>query len=155
MSILISKQQNDIKMNEKEFVEFWVGKISGELLMEFPCEFIAGFETEAFSLPGKALVLGSELFGAFELIDIDGAPVFQIPGYIRSKYILYANRLRPSETQIPVEEEDLSEAVKQYEKHLDELVKSIESDYKKHFPTSTHFHDVSNQIFNSLKLNRY
>ncbi len=141
-------------MTEKEFVSFWKEKISKELLKSFPVNFIEEMDCEKFDLPGKALLL-NELFNSYEIIDSDGNTYFTTNDYSKAKYILYATRLRPKQIMLPKNERSLKTAVKEYEKLLDYILKSMENHFVTEFPQSDKFLKVSNLIFNSLNLQRY
>ena len=105
-------------------------------------------------MPGKPIALGSELFGQFELVDLDGNPVLQTDDYNFIKYVLYSNRLKPQSIQKPKSESEIIRIVKEYETQLDSIVKEIKSELTKLLPTSD-FLRVSNQIFSALNLQRY
>ncbi|MCF8262096.1 MAG: hypothetical protein K9J12_15070 [Melioribacteraceae bacterium] len=126
-----------------------------KLLKTFPIDFLPECDVSLIDLPGKQLVFGSELFGSYELTDVEGNPALQVDSYEKAKYILYANRTRPKEIKMPELPENVVTTIKAYEKHLDELVRAIVKDYKSHFPQSARFHEVSNQIFTALNLNRF
>ncbi len=49
----------------------------------------------------------------------------------------------------------LNKLFHEYELHIDEILKMIESDFKIHFPHSKDFIVVSNKIFKQLNLKRY
>ncbi len=142
-------------MNEKEFIKRWIDKIATELLKKFPDDFIDGIECKNFNMPGKSLVLGSELFGTFEIMDVDGNVIFQAENIYKAKYILYANRTKPAEIKIPLSETDIKAVVKNYENHIDSIVKMIEEDLMKQSTNPHKFLRVSNSIFNNLNLQRY
>ncbi len=110
---------------------------------------------EILALPGKPLLKGSELFGNFEIIDTDGDVLLSTDNIYKIKYILYANRSKPSELKILTNEDELVSAVKSYEKHLDEIVRMINLDFKKQFPTSDEAVKVSSKIFQLLNLHRH
>ena len=140
---------------EKKFVQNWTKKLENGLLKNFPEMFIENAETKEVKLPGKTLVLGPELFGAYELMDTSNNTHYQAPDVTHAKFILYANRTKPEVLQVPVSESVIEEAVKSYEKHLDDTVRAIVDDYKKCFPMSKNQVEISNQIFVSLNLQRY
>jgi hypothetical protein len=142
-------------ITQKDFVNKWITEIKISRLKKFPGEFMNINDGEIINLPGRQLVMGPEMFGAYEITDTSGNPYYQTGDYIKAKYVLYANRDLPKELLIPNEESKLKEVVKKYEKHLDEIVKEIENDFKINFPDAKHFLSVSNQIFNSLNLQRY
>jgi len=142
-------------MIEKHFIQKWVEKLDAGKLKTFPSEFLFEADTKTAKMPGKILVLGPELFGSFELLDSEGNTQYQAPDLINAKFILYSNRAKPTEVLIPVDEIKIDEAIKSYEKYLDDLVKEIVLDFKTTFPKSSNQHEVTNQIFNALKLQRY
>lgn len=141
-------------MTFTEFQNIWQRKIEDEILKSFPNDFMGEFDFELIDLPGKPLLKGSELFGNFEIIDTDGEVLLSTDNLYKIKYLLYANRNIPTETKL-VEESKLTSVVKEYEKHLDEIVKMITEDYKKKFPTSDEAASVTNKIFQLLNLHRH
>ena len=141
-------------MTEKEFIKKWVTEIGG-LLKTFPEDFIDNTQCEKMKLPGKSLVQGSELFGSYEILDTEGNPFTQVSDQYKLKYILYANRNKPSEIFIPKEEDKIKSAVKNYETHIDSFLIGIEKEYKNDFPTSKNFKEISNSIFYNLNIQRY
>ena len=142
-------------MTISEFENSWFQNIKEEILKDFPEEFISNSDLELLELPGKPLMKGSKLFGSFEVIDTNGNPLITCDSYDKMKFILYANRNKPSDVSIPNEEESLSSAVKEFEKHLDDIIKMIKEDFVKHFPDSDKFVSVSNKIFQLLNLRRF
>ena len=120
-------------MTEKEFIKNWVNEI-GELLKNFPDDFIDKTQCEKIKMPGKSLIPGSELFGSFEILDTEGNPQIQVASYSKLKFILYSNRNKPLEIYIPKEEENIKTAVKNYESHIDSFLLGIEKAYKNDFP---------------------
>lgn len=142
-------------MSQKNFVIKWVSEFRSGLLKTFPDDFINDIETIEFSMPGIELILGTELFGQYELTDIEGKSILTVENYPKAKYIIYANRSKPSSIKIPANELMIKDVVKNYEKHLDLLLTGLEKEYKKEFPEMKDFNHVSNQIFNSLNLRRH
>ncbi len=140
-------------MNEKDFISKWLTKIETSL-PNFPDDYVNNIETENYKMPGKPITLGSELFGQFEIVDLDGNLVIQTDNYSLIKYVLYANRLKPSSIVRPLDENIIVQVVKEYEAQLDSIVKEIKTEISKLLPASD-FLRVSNQIFNSLNLKRY
>ncbi len=140
-------------MNERDFVSKWIEKIESNF-QKFPNDFVDDIETENYDLPGKPITLGSELFGQYEIVDLDGNPVLQTDDYNFIKYILYANRLKPRSIPKPISTTEIARVVKEYESQLDSIVKEIKNELKNLLPTSD-FLRVSNQIFNALNLQRY
>ncbi|MEE9349931.1 MAG: hypothetical protein V3U80_07790 [Flavobacteriaceae bacterium] len=142
-------------MTITEFENIWTSKIKDKLLKGFPSNFIGETNCENLKMPGKALLKGSELFGSFEISDIDGETFIQTDNIYKLKYILYSNRNKPQNVLIPTDDVELKKVVKLYEVHLDELIKIIEKNFKKEFHSLIEFHATSNKIFASLNLSRY
>lgn len=141
-------------MTEKDFIKKWVNEI-GELLKNFPDDFIENTQCEKMKMPGKLLVPGSELFGSYEILDTDGNPQLQVADYPRLKYILYANRNKPTEILIPSDNEKIKSMVKNYENHIDSFLLAIEKEYKNAFAGAKNFKEISNSIFYNLNIQRY
>lgn len=142
-------------MLEKDFVKKWVDKIREGQLKNFPADFIEKVPAKEVDLPGKVLVLGPELFGTYELTDSKGNPFLLTTNFNRVKYFLYANRTTPLKFLLPDDDKDITNIVKEYEKHLDAIVTMMEKDFKTLFPEAKSFLSVSNQVFSTLNLQRY
>jgi hypothetical protein len=142
-------------MTEKEFLENWKNKIESEFLKTFPEDFTDYSEVDTFELPGKTLIMGPELFGAYEVLDTEGNSVLTTQNLAKAKYILYANRNKPTKISIPKAESKLREAVKEYQNHLNNILKEIKKDFDKNYSGSKDFNTISNKIFNSLNLKIY
>ena len=140
-------------MNEKDFINSWIEKIESNF-QKFPNDYVSDIETENYDMPGKTIALGSELFGQFELVDLDGNPVLQTDDYNFIKYLLYSNRLKPTAIPKPKNNSEIANVVKEYEIQLDSIMKEIKSDLAKLLPTSD-FLRITNQIFSALNLQRY
>ncbi len=140
-------------MNEKDFINKWIEKIESSFQI-FPNDYVTNIEIENYEMPGKPIALGSELFGQFEIVDLEGNLVLQTGDYNFIKYVLYANRLKPEAIPKPTIDSEISRIVKEYETQLDSIVKEIKNELAKLLPTSD-FLRVSNQIFNALNLQRY
>ena len=138
-----------------EFENIWTEKIRTELLKNFPSDFITNSNCESLNMPGKSLVKGPELFGNFEIIDTTGETFTQTDNIYKLKYILYSNRNTPEKIEVPVDENELKSIVKLYEEHIDELIKTVEKNYRQTFQSTKEFHTSSNKIFTSLNLSRY
>ncbi len=141
-------------MKEQQFIRLWAEKIENNLIKRFPDEYILEYKTKPFQLPGKSFAIASELFGQYEVLDVDDKVVIQTDDYSLVKYLLYANRTKPISVLIPVEKEDIQTAVKEYEKLLDSIIKTVMDEIKIVLPTSNRL-KVSNQIFNRISLTRY
>ncbi len=134
-------------MKEKEITTNWIEKIRKELKI-FPEDFNLSKENKILELPGKNLFLPPPLFDSYEIIDNEGNIVFHLKNYYEAKYIIYANRNKPSKILIPKNEEEIKTAVKSYEDYLDNILRNIENDCKENFS------EVSSQVFKSLNLMR-
>ncbi len=142
-------------MTEKEFISSWTSRINSEGIKYFPDDFIQLNEFDEVGLPGKALVIGQEFFGSYEILSIDGSLILQAENHSKAKYIIYANRLKPAKIKIPKQEKIVKDSVLKYEEYLDGIIKKIEADYKKNFPASKTYGDVTNNILRMLNLTRY
>lgn len=142
-------------MNEKDFILNKVEEIKSEL-KKFPSDFIS-IEASArqIKLPGKILMIGEELFGKFEIVTNDGESVFHAENYSAAKFVIYASRAKSLQVEFPEDDKITSEAVHNYEKYLDEIVRKIQSEFKKDFPDSKNAHQVVNEIFLRSNLIRY
>jgi hypothetical protein len=142
-------------MNISKFENKWLQKIRNELLKSFPEEFLESENCETLYLPGKPLLKGSELFGSYEIIDTDGIPFTSVDSVNKLKYILYSNYRKPATIKIPLDNSEITNSVKKYEKHLDEILKMIINDFKSEFPTSEKQVAITSKIFQLLNLHRY
>ena len=142
-------------MPKSEFEKKWLNQINSGLLKKFPDDFISNLEFEIFSLPEKSISRGSEIFGVYEIIDVDGYTFFQSENLSEIKYILYASRNTSKRIKLLKDKSVFENVVQNYEKHIDEILKNIESDYKRNFPGSKNFIPVSNRIFKFANLTRF
>jgi len=140
-------------MTEKEFGQKWIEKIRTEL-KSFPEGFVGDYEFEDITLPGKVLFLNPPFFGSYQITDENGNAIVSTDDHFKAKYVLYSNRSRPTQLKIPREELHVYEAVRDYEKYLDALLKEMEKEFKQFFPNSKGFKRTSIQVFNSLNLMR-
>jgi len=140
-------------MTEQEFIKLWVDKVENDL-PNFPDDYIKEYETKNFRLPGKSFSIASELFGQYEVLDVDNEIVIQTDNYPLIKYLLYSNRTKPASVLVPIADNEIQTAVKEYEKLLDSIIKKVMKEIKTVLPTSDTL-KVSNQIFNRISLTRY
>lgn len=141
-------------MTHKDFEHKWISLIQDELLKKFPDEFIELSNTETIIMPETTLLIGSEFFGSYEIVDTSGKAHFKVDNYYKAKYLVYANKNKPSTILQPVNEDKLVSAVKEYERLLDSFLKEMHRDYKQKFQDSLQFPKTSNHIFNALHLQR-
>lgn len=141
-------------MTEQEFIKIWIKKIENDLLTKFPDDFIKEYETKPFRLPGRSFSITSELFGQYEVLDVDNKIVIQTDDYYLVKYMLYANRTKPVSVLVPITSNEVQTAVKEYEKLLDSIIKELMKEIKIVLPTSDQL-KILNQIFNRINLTRY
>ncbi len=142
-------------MSEKEFITNWAAKLWSDSLKKFPADFISSSNGRTIELPGKALVIGEQFFGAFEILTIDGNAVYQASDHDEAKFIIYANREKVRSVSLPGSAAEIKEANNKYENYLDGLIRIIEKDYKIYFPGMKNSNGVVNEIFRALNLIRY
>jgi len=141
-------------MTEKDFENLWIEKLKGTKKL-FPSHFIEIEQSKTLIINEKILTLGSEFFGSYEIIDTDGEVVATVSEYEIAKFYFYSSLSRPKDIKIPTDELLIKSSVKEYEKHLDSILREVNKDFKKSFPDSKNFNAVSNQIFNLSNLRRY
>lgn len=141
-------------MDEQQFIKKWIDKIEADPLIKFPSDYIEEIETESYKLPGKSFSITSELFGQYELMDIDDNIIVQTEDYFLVKFLLYANRTKPESTPVPTVSDELKAVVKKFEKRLDSIIKDVIENTKVVLPNSDPL-KLSNQIFNLINLKRY
>jgi hypothetical protein len=142
-------------LNEKLFVEKWIGKIQSAGIKHFPNYFLDDTQLEIISIPIKTLVMGQEFFGSFEIITTDGSSVYQAANYDEAKFFLYSSRERNGKAYLPKDKSLIKATVNSYNKYLDDLIEQIKKDYKSNFSDGKNLLAVSNEIFQKLNLIRY
>ena len=65
-------------MTIREFEKTWEERILKDYLKSFPDEYVNKSECREVSMPGKALTMGSELFGSHEVVDSEGVAHFTV-----------------------------------------------------------------------------
>lgn len=140
---------------EKEFITKTVETLSRKGIKISPDEFVSSSGMKTISVPAKILIMGEEFFGSYEILSADRKVVHQTSTYSEAKYLIYASRKKAAEITIPVNEEEIKQAVLQYEKYLDSIMKEIVSLYKKTFPEGKNSLFVMNEILMILNLVRY
>lgn len=141
-------------MTKKEFVEYWKNKLISEGIKIFPDDFFDNVETLQKKIPAKTLILGSELFGTFEVITTDGEVITQAENYIEAKYYVYASQKRNSEMKFPVDKNHIPLIVKKYEQYIDNIITEVTKDFSKSFQDTKEINPVS-EILKALNLVRY
>lgn len=136
------------------FENKWFKLIQNEILKKFPDYFINDKSFTFLPLPGKSLMKGSELFGNYEIIDIDGRTVYSTDKINELKYILYSNRTCPTSIKL-VDKNEIDSMVAEYEDHLDNIIKMVRKEYTSQFHDFDKFETVINKIFRLLNLHRY
>ncbi len=140
-------------MTEKEFIDKWSEKISGELSI-FPSDYGDPGKTRVVKFDEKTLKLGSEFFGGMEIINSNGEPVYLAKDYDEAKFILYAFRFS-KEIEIPEDENLMREIIKNYERKLDEFVHAVNKDFGLYFSDKSTLLEITNKIFRRLNLQRH
>lgn len=141
-------------MDEKNFISSWIRALNSESIKIFPNDFIVVSECKSYSLPRKGLLIGKVFFGEFELIDAEGKEVFRVDSYEKAKFIIYANRNKPDFVAVPFNNSAIKEMNSEYDMYLDSIIKRIDQDYRRKFPSSKNFAELLNQIFKHLNLTR-
>lgn len=141
-------------MTKKEFVEYWRNKLISEGIKTFPEDFLDNVETLQKKIPAKTLILGSELFGTFEVITTDGEIITQAKDYTEAKYYVYASQQRKSEMKLPVDKNLIPFIVKKYEQYIDNIITEVTKDFKKTFSDTKETNPVA-EILKALNLVRY
>ena len=142
-------------MTEKEFISNWTKQLTEVGIKNFPQDFDSIKNYDELTLHGKALVIGQEFFGSFEILNIDGTLVYQAQNHLSAKFIIYSNRLKPTKIIIPKDNKIMRDLVTKYENYIDSLIRQIELDYKKNFSDTKNSSTVINNIFRNLNLIRY
>ena len=130
-------------MTKKEFVEYWKNKLISEGIKTFPDDFLDNVETLKKKIPAKTLILGSELFGTFEVITTDGEIITQAENYIEAKYYVYGSQQRKSEIKFPVDKNLIPLIVKKYEQYIDSIITEVTKDFRKSFQDTKEINPVS------------
>lgn len=141
-------------MNEKDFI-FSKSKdllLSG--LKNFPQDFTISKKIKSIDVPEKVLSLGKEFFGSFEVTSATGDFVMTFQNEFEAKYVVYASQNRKNFINIPDDQSAVINAVKEYEKYLDNLLLEIKNEYQRKVNNGKNLTTVSNEIFKKLNLTR-
>ncbi len=142
-------------MNEIIFIENWITKVQLAGIKQFPLHFIDSSQIETILIPVKTLLIGSEFFGAYEIITTDGESVYQASNYAEAKFFIYSSKERNGKAYLPKDKTMIKNLVDIYNNYLDDLLNQIKIDYKKYFPEGKSLQVISNEIFQKLNLIRY
>lgn len=71
-----------------------------------------------------------------------------------AKYVVYASQNRKNLINIPADQSAVINAVKEYEKYLDNLLLEIKNEYQRKVNNGKNLTTVSNEIFKKLNLTR-
>ncbi|NWF51231.1 MAG: hypothetical protein HXY49_11900 [Ignavibacteriaceae bacterium] len=142
-------------MTEKEFISFWKNAIKQEGIKNFPDDFLIIEDFEILTLPGKTLVIGQSLFGAYEILTTENEPVLNAKSYDDAKFIIYSNRMNPKTIKIPAQQDEIKKANKLYENYVDSIIKRIEAGIKSDMPENKNQMNIIAEILRSLILVRY
>ncbi|NLH60416.1 MAG: hypothetical protein GX452_03335 [Ignavibacteriales bacterium] len=141
-------------METKKFIADSVSAILASGLKKFPDDFLFPCPATTLLLPLKSLILGNELFGAFEIFTSDGEPVMIVNSYEKAKYIVYSGRHKQGEILIPENEADITSVLAGYNAYLDSILKTLVEKFKLLFGEKRDHSEAVNKIFQILNLTR-
>ncbi len=140
-------------MKSKEYCKFKAEELK-QSLKTFPADFIGPTGGEHLSLPPRILYLGKEFFGKHEITFFDGEPWKICNDLPEAKFIIYARQNGHTEIVIPQNSDELKQAVAEYEKYLDLMMKEIKKEFLRKYPTEENFDAVA-EVLRHLNLARY
>lgn len=141
-------------MNEKDFIFSKSKDLSLSGLKNFPQDFTISKKIKSIDVPEKVLSLGKEFFGSFEVTSATGDFVMTFQNEFEAKYVVYASQNRKNLINIPADQSAVINAVKEYEKYLDNLLLEIKNEYQRKVNNGKNLTAVSNEIFKKLNLTR-
>lgn len=141
-------------MNEKDFIFSKSKDLSLSGLKNFPQDFTISKKIKTIDVPEKVLSLGKEFFGSFEVTSATGDFVMTFQNEFEAKYVVYASQNRKNLINIPADQSAVINAVKEYEKYLDNLLLEIKNEYQRKVNNGKNLTAVSNEIFKKLNLTR-
>lgn len=141
-------------MNEKDFIFSKSKDLSLSGLKNFPQDFTISKKIKSIDVPEKVLSLGKEFFGSFEVTSATGDFVMTFQNEFEAKYVVYASQNRKNLINIPADQSAVINAVKEYEKYLDNLLLEIKNEYQRKVNNGKNLTTVSNEIFKKLNLTR-
>ncbi len=140
-------------MERKEFIDKWNVKIAETKFPNLNIE--SNIEYESIELPGKVLLPGSELFGNFEINDVDGNTVLQVDSPEKMKFVLYSSKHNSQQIRLPKSESEIAAKVKEYESFITSIIKDIQTDYQSNSLDQTKLNETVTQILNFNNIRRY
>jgi len=141
-------------LNEKDFIFSKSKDLSLSGLKNFPQDFTFSKKINSIDVPEKVLSLGKEFFGSFEVTSATGDFVMTFQNEFEAKYVVYASQNRKNLINIPADQSAVINAVKEYEKYLDNLLLEIKNEYQRKVNNGKNLTAVSNEIFKKLNLTR-
>lgn len=141
-------------MNEKDFIFSKSKDLLLFGLKNFPQDFTISKKIKTIDVPEKVLSLGKEFFGSFEVTSATGDFVMTFQNEFEAKYVVYASQNRKNLINIPADQSAVINAVKEYEKYLDNLLLEIKNEYQRKVNNGKNLTTVSNEIFKKLNLTR-
>jgi hypothetical protein len=141
-------------LNEKDFIFSKSKDLSLSGLKNFPQDFTFSKKINSIDVPEKVLSLGKEFFGSFEVTSATGDFVMTFQNEFEAKYVVYASQNRKNLINIPADQSAVINAVKEYEKYLDNLLLEIKNEYQRKVNNGKNLTTVSNEIFKKLNLTR-
>ncbi|MBV6420159.1 MAG: hypothetical protein DAHOPDDO_01387 [Ignavibacteriaceae bacterium] len=141
-------------MNEKDFIFSKSKDLLLFGLKNFPQDFTISKKIKTIDVPEKVLSLGKEFFGSFEVTSATGDFVMTFQNEFEAKYVVYASQNRKNLINIPADQSAVINAVKEYEKYLDNLLLEIKNEYQRKVNNGKNLTAVSNEIFKKLNLTR-
>ena len=141
-------------MSEADFIFSKSKEFTLTGIKNFPIDFLFTNNCVEVDVPDKALILGKEFFGSFEVTSATGDFIINFSNEAEAKYIVYASINRKNKIKIPADSSLIKKCVEDYEKYLDQLLLDIKKDYLKKISNGKNFTLVSNEIFKKLNLTR-
>lgn len=138
----------------KSTIKVLTDKIKSSGIKKFPDDFLFNTDFIEQTIPNKILVLGSELFGNFEINTSDGELFKMVDDIILAKYYIYSSAQRSHIIKIPHNKSDIRKIVTEYEHYFDKLVKTIDSEISKSISHVDKL-KIINQIIHNLNLIRF
>lgn len=111
--------------------------------------------TEFIAIPQKALIIGDEFFGNYDILEPEGEMVLRTDSFVKAKYICYASRFRVSSLLIPISEEYLFKIVAAYENYYDKLLKELFKSIFQVIKNDNKTNEIVKDVLTYFNLTRY